>query len=112
MFKALHKKIDDAKELIIKRICNEVGLLKRSIDQNHFNASQAKYTIEVQRQTIELLTNALQDKYERGLFVVSDEHSQYEPLVIKDGKVLTDGRIKCVSVSWDTGQEPVIEIVQ
>lgn len=112
MFKTLYKKIDDAKELIMKHICNEVGFLRLSIDQNRFNASQANYTIEVQRQTIELLTNALQNKHERGLLIVSDKHNENMPIIIKDGKLLVDGKVKYASVSWDAGMEPTIEICQ
>jgi hypothetical protein len=110
MFKALHKKIDDAKESIIKHICNEINYLRQSIMTNCFEASQEKYTIEVQRQTIELLTNALQDKYDRGLLVVSDKHNVFIPFVIKDGKMLTDGKIKSVNIYWESGQAPDIEI--
>ena len=106
MLKKLYKKIDDAKSCIV----NEIALLRRYVDHNRFDTSKAQLIIEAQRQTIELLTNALQDKYERGLFVVSDERNGFIPTIIQDGKVLTDDQVTYTSVSWDAAEPPNIEI--
>ena len=110
MFKKIYKKIDAAEDYIVRRISGEISYLKSLIDHNRLSTDQLKYTIEVQRQTIELLTNILQDKYEIGLLVVHDKHDKFVPLVIKDGKVLTDGKIKSASIYWETGYEPDVEI--
>ena len=110
MFKKLYQAIDAAKEAIAINIKTEIGYLRR--EQNSFNSHQAKCTIEAQRQTIELLTNALQDKYKNGLLVVNDKNNMDIPLVVKDGKVLTDGKIKSVSIYWEVGEAPSIEICQ
>lgn len=110
MFQKLYKKIDDAENCIVRKISGEISYLKHLINQNRTSVNQLKYTIEVQRQTIELLTNALQDKYERGLFIVSDERNGFIPTIIQDGKVLTDDQVTYTSVSWDAAEPPNIEI--
>lgn len=110
MFKKLYEKIDDAENCIVRKISGEIGFLKNLIDIHCLSTDQLKYTLEVQRQTIELLTNALQDKYERGLFIVSDERNGFIPLIIQDGKVLTDDQVTYTSVSWDVEEPPNIEI--
>lgn len=71
--------------------------------------SQQK-TIESQQRTIEQLTNALQDKYEHGLFVIGEEGKL--PMVIRNGNELTNDRVKYVSVDWTFGEVPNITIEQ
>lgn len=110
MFKKLYKKIDDAENCIVRKISGEILVLKNLIDINRLSTDQLKYTIEAQRQTIELLTNALQEKYEHGLFIVSDQQNKYGPIIIKDGRVLNDGKSVHASVSWDAAEAPRIEI--
>jgi hypothetical protein len=65
-------------------------------------------TIESQQRTIEQLTNVLKDKYEHGLLIVGEEGRL--PMVIRNGKVLTDETTSYVAVSWTMGEMPHIAI--
>lgn len=66
-------------------------------------------TVASQRRTIDYLIDALRGKYEHGLFVFTEE-GKFEPTIIKDGQVLTDGRISRVDITWGCGDAPVINI--
>lgn len=71
--------------------------------------SQQK-TIESQQRTIEQLTNALQDKYEHGLFIFSEDGRI--PVVIRNGQRVLNGLTKSFSIDWAAGEFPNIVIEQ
>ena len=67
-------------------------------------------TIESQQRTIEQLTNALKDKYEHGLFVVSNDGKI--PMVIRNGIELTNQFTTEFTITWTPGSIPYINIEQ
>lgn len=67
-------------------------------------------TIESQQRTIEQLTNALQDKYEHGLFIFSEDGRI--PVVIRNGQRVLNGLTKSFSIDWAAGEFPNIVIEQ
>ena len=66
--------------------------------------------IASQQRTIEQLTNALKDKYEHGLFVVSEDCKT--PMVIRNGKEVLNERTTYFRITWAVGEAPLIETEQ
>ena len=67
-------------------------------------------TIESQQKTIKTLTDALCNKYEHGLFVYSEDGKI--PMVIRNGKPMTDELTQSFSIDWTPGEMPNINIEQ
>lgn len=67
-------------------------------------------TLESKQRTIEALSNALCNKYDKGLFIFSEDGKI--PTVIRNGKVLTDNLTQSFSINWSPGEFPNIEIEQ
>ena len=67
-------------------------------------------TLESKQRTIEALTNALCDKYNHGLFIYSEDGKV--PMVIRNGKELTNDMTTEFSISWCPGEIPSIQIEQ
>ena len=66
--------------------------------------------IESQQKTIKTLTDALCNKYEHGLFVYSEDGKM--PMVIRNGKPMTDSLTQSFSIDWTPGEMPNINIEQ
>lgn len=66
--------------------------------------------IESQQRTIDVLTNALCDKYNNGLFIYSEDGKI--PTVIRNGKELTDDLTQEFTINWAIGNFPNINIEQ
>lgn len=66
--------------------------------------------IESQQKTIKTLTDALCNKYEHGLFVYSEDGKM--PMVIRNGKPMTDSLTQSFSIDWTPGEIPNINIEQ
>ena len=66
--------------------------------------------IESQQRTIDVLTNALCDKYNHGLFIYSEDGKL--PMVIRNGKELTNDMTNQFSICWCPGETPYIQIKQ
>ena len=66
--------------------------------------------IESQQKTIKTLTDALCNKYEHGLFVYSEDGKI--PMVIRNGKPMTDELTQSFSIDWTPGEMPNINIEQ
>ena len=66
--------------------------------------------IESQQRTIDVLTNALCDKYNDGLFIYSEDGKI--PTVIRNGKELTDDLTQEFTINWAIGNFPNINIEQ
>lgn len=66
--------------------------------------------IESQQRTIDVLTNALCDKYNDGLFIYSKDGKI--PTVIRNGKELTDDLTQEFTINWAIGNFPNINIEQ
>lgn len=90
-------------------IGNNITTISGSISHLPKIESQQK-TIESQQRTIEQLTNALQDKYEHGLFIFSEDGKI--PVVIRNGQRVLNGLTKSFSVDWTWGEFPNIVIEQ
>ena len=118
------KKLDDAEFRIrkqIERVLNSLNdraaTLLREIDAGYRQIremiSDSKHTgklVESQQRTIEVLTNALCDKYKDGLFIYSEDGKI--PTVIRNGKELTDDLTQEFSINWAIGEFPNINIEQ
>ena len=72
--------------------------------------TSAQKTIESQQRTIEQLTNALMDKYEHGLFVVSEDGKI--PMVIRNGKKVTSELTTYFSIDWNIHEVPTLTMEQ
>ena len=66
--------------------------------------------IESQQRTIDVLTNALCNKYNDGLFIYSEDGKI--PTVIRNGKELTDDLTQEFTINWAIGNFPNINIEQ
>ena len=119
MFKRIHDRID--------MLIEGVGKINRDIDylfkdiNTHIKVvrdnvvhipkvESMQKTIDSQQRTIEQLTNALVDKYEHGLFIFSEDGKI--PMVIRNGKELTDDMTSYFSIDWNVGEVPDITIEQ
>ena len=92
-----------------KDISNNIQLIRIAIQ----HIPQLKYmqqTIDSQQRTIEQLTNALKDKYEHGLFMFSENGKI--PMVIRNGKEITNEMTSYCSVEWSRDELPRINIEQ
>lgn len=72
--------------------------------------SKLEDTIISQQRTIEQLTNALCNKYEHGLFIFGEDGKI--PMVIRNGKELTNNMTTSFSIDWCPGEIPEIHINQ
>ena len=117
MFKKLYTKIDELHRSIRdgfreqiwehhevrKRIDSESSAIRSKLDD-------MKKVITSQQHTIEQLTDALRDKYEHGLFVISEYGKP--PMVIKNGKDIVGEHTTSLSITWELGEVPIIETEQ
>lgn len=117
MTKGLYTKLDEVKKFIDHCFTaqgHEHYLTRQMINDRSASYS-AKFdklskTVESQQRTIEQLTNALQDKYKHGLFVLSEDGKM--PLVIRDGEQLLNKRTTWFQIAWVPGEEPTLETEQ
>jgi hypothetical protein len=117
MFKKIYRKIDALKDYVIHKFdknFNELYGINKNIKHESANI-QSKFNntskiIESQQRTIEQLTNALKDKYEHGIFIFSEDCKI--PMVIRNGKELTNDLTTCFSIEWNRGETPLINIEQ
>ena len=119
MFKKLYEKMNiisgkmdglyDAVDARCKIILDDMQLIRIAI-QHMPTIESMERTIKSQQRTIEQLTNALNDKYKNGLFIVSNDGRI--PMVIQDGKEIMCDRITRFSIDWRVGEIPFIEMEQ
>lgn len=119
MFKKLHKEIKSIYEQL-DRIFNRANyhysdiithmkVVRDKVDHIPEVKSMQK-TIDSQQRTIEQLTNALMDKYKHGLFIFSEDGRN--PMVIRNGKELTNKMTTYFDIAWKPGEIPCITIEQ
>ena len=120
----INKKIEDAEFRIRKQVNgvlnsvnNRAETLLREINAGYRQikdiVGDGKYLkdmVKSQQKTIETLTNALCDKYNHGVFVYSEDGKM--PMVIRNGKKMTDDLTTEFSISWWPGEIPSIQIEQ
>ena len=117
MFKKLYEKIDTLSECIgnnFRRQCDEHCTTRDKVGREYSviasKLDNMSETITSQQRTIEQLTNALMNKYEHGLFVVSEDCKP--PMVIRNGKEITNEFTTYFNITWAHGEEPRIEMEQ
>lgn len=117
MFKKLYEKFDVLSELIknnFRRQGDEHYETRNTIRHESSNImsklDNMSQTITSQQRTIEQLTNALMNKYEHGLFVVSEDCKT--PMVIRNGKKIVNDRATYFRITWAPGEAPLIETEQ
>lgn len=79
-------------------------------DNKNYLEGKVTGIIESQQKTIKTLTDALCNKYEHGLFVYSEDGKI--PMVIRNGKLMTDKLTQSFSIDWTPGKIPNINIEQ
>lgn len=79
-------------------------------NDNQYLTDNVSGVITSQQRTIEQLTKALCNKYERGLFIFSEDGKV--PMVIRNGKELTNDMTTFFSIEWSPGEVPDIHIDQ
>lgn len=118
------KKIEDAEFRIKKQIkgvlcslndraemlLNAIYDIKDDVKNKDKNHKDITNIIESQQKTIDALTNALCEKYERGFFVYLDETNC--PVVINNGKRITNEITTSLSIDWAYGELPNISTEQ
>ena len=119
MFKKLNEKIDKIFNEMIggftrndKRYVNiydDIESMRVAI-QHMPKIQSLENTIESQQRTIEQLTNALKDKYKHGLFIFSEDGKL--PMVIRNGKALTNELTSYFGIDWNIGEDPTINMEQ
>lgn len=114
MFKKLKDEIIGAINISTNRI---IGDNASSLDAVHDKinshttlmiSQQCHNTIEYYEHIIESLSEALCNKFEKGFLIVSRDGEI--PIVINNGKVLTDDSTSGITLTWQNGECPEIEI--
>lgn len=85
-------------------------MFRKKLHKELETTKRLEATIASQQHTIEQLTNALNDKYEHGLFIFSEDCKI--PTVIRNGKELTNELTSYFSIDWAFGRAPNITIEQ
>lgn len=117
MFKKLYEKVDALSTYIsnnFRRQCDEHYDTRKTVAHEASKIS-AKFDsmskiITSQQRTIEQLTNALINKYEHGLFVLSEDCKT--PMVIRNGKEILNDRTTYFRITWAAGEAPIFETEQ
>ena len=119
-----NKKVEELEYEINRRLSNlsdsmicKSEIILRSIKEtqdavknDRWKQNDINDVVERQQRTIEVLTNALCDKYEEGLFIYSEDGKI--PTVIRNGKEITDSLTQEFSINWTIGEFPNISIEQ
>lgn len=89
-------------DAIERRTCSLINK-SEAVTYNPYEdyCKKASEIIEMQNKSIENLTNLLCNKYEHGLFVMTNDEEM--PTVIKDGKFITNNKVSSFNVNWSLG---------
>lgn len=123
MFKKFKEAIDNIND-VVSNIQDKVMYIARGFRNFEDVSERVKYIsnnkeylenevtgiIESQQKTIKTLTDALCNKYEHGLFIYSEDGKI--PMVIRNGKHITDELTRSFSIDWIIGEIPNINIEQ
>lgn len=103
-------KINLSTNIIIGDITSSLDKAHKQINSHITQESrrECKNTIEYQKHIIESLCDALCNKFEKGFLIVSRDGEI--PIVICNGKTLTDDNTIGVTLVWNGGELPKIEI--
>lgn len=106
----INKDIKELEEKLCRRMDDNISIFAKLAGDKMPNYNKLEKTIISQQRTIEQLTKALCDKYERGLFIFSEDGKI--PMVIRNGKELTNDMTTFFSIEWSPGEVPDIHIDQ
>lgn len=123
MFKKLKEEMVNIND-VVSNIQDKVMYMARGFRDIEDIKDRVKYTsnnkeylenkvtgiIESQQKTIKTLIDALCNKYEHGLFIYSKDGKM--PMVIRNGKPMTDRLTQSFSIDWTPGEMPNINIEQ
>ena len=123
MFKKFKETIDNIND-VVSNIQDKVMYIARGFRNFEDVSERVKYIsnnkeylehkvtgiIESQQKTIKTLNDALCNKYEHGLFIYSEDGKI--PMVIRNGKHITDELTRSFSIDWIIGEIPNINIEQ
>lgn len=117
MFRKLYVEIECLKTLIKHSFKSQTDehfntrdLINKLSGEYKLKLDSMTKTITSQQRTIEQLTNALQDKYEHGLFVLSDDCKM--PIVIRNGEQMINKYTQWFRIDWTLGETPTLETEQ
>ena len=110
MFKKLKDEIIGVINISTNRIIgdNASSLDKINSHTTSMIRQQCHNTIEYQEHIIESLCDALCNKFEKGFLIVS--RNGETPIIISNGKTLTDSSTSGITLTWRNGECPEIEI--
>lgn len=117
MFEKIYEKFESLRCYIRDEFSNQSNshydvkkLVKTESESIRAKLDKMEQVITSQQRTIEQLTNALKDKYEHGLFIFSEDCKI--PMVIRNGKEITNDMVSRFCIDWVHGEAPNIEIEQ
>ena len=114
MFKKLKDEIISAINISTNRIIGDnassLNVVHDKINSHTTSMirQQCHNTIEYQKHIIESLCDALCNKFEKGFLIVSRDGEI--PIIISNGKTLTDSSTSGITLTWRNGECPEIEI--
>lgn len=91
-------------------LCEIVTNRFNTLEDNIFHLSQRLSQKVSDAKTINMLTQALCDKYSKGIFIMYDEHNPREVVIIKDGGIIDMSNATSVSFCWDKDEFPRMSI--
>lgn len=103
-------KMEEANHVHLDEISKKIRDELKWVTEHNRAKDQYINTLESKQRTIEALSNALCNKYDKGLFIFSEDGNI--PTVIRNGKILTDDLTQSFSINWSLGEFPNIEIEQ
>lgn len=120
MFKKLYKKLDNIYNIATERnrryddnfiyVSDSVMNLEKAISLCTKTNEALEKIISSQEETIKQLTDVLCDKHKNGFFVYSNGSKC--PIVINNGKCITDEITTSLSINWVCGELPNISVEQ
>lgn len=114
MFRKLKDEIIGAINISTNRITSDhassLDTARDKINSHITSVIRKEYhnTLEYYEHIIESLCEALCNKFEKGFLIVSRDGEI--PIVISNGKVLTDNNTSGITLTWQNGECPEIEI--
>lgn len=91
-------------------LCETITSRFNTLEDNIFRLSQRLSQRVSNDETINMLTQALCDKYSKGVFIMYDEHNPREVVIIKDGEHIDMSNATSVSFCWDRDEFPRMSI--
>jgi len=104
--KDIKKQLDALQRDVNVVLKNNEIILKRNPYEDCYKTTVN--ILEDQEKFYENIVNILCNKYEHGLFIMSNGEGM--PTVIKDGKVITGNKVSSFSVDWSHGEAITLSV--